>query len=54
MDSEPLLKFIGYFPDYLSAWSRTLLRLFWTIFAETAADLQLILPSNTLLGMIFG
>ena len=25
MDSELLLKFIGYFPDYLSALSRTLL-----------------------------
>ena len=28
MDSELLLKFIGYFPDYLSALSRTLLRFF--------------------------
>ena len=28
MDSELLLKFIGYFPDDLSALSRTLLRLF--------------------------
>ena len=38
MDSELLLKFIGYFPDYLSALSRTLLRLFffWTTFVETA------------------
>ena len=35
-DSELLLKFIGYFPDYLSALSRTLLRFFWTTFVETA------------------
>ena len=28
MDSELLLKFIGYFPDYLPALSRTLLRFF--------------------------
>ena len=28
MDSELLLKFIGYFPDYLLALSRTLLRFF--------------------------
>ena len=28
MDSELLLKFIGYFPDYLLALSRTLLRSF--------------------------
>ena len=28
MDSELLLKFIGFFPDYLSASSRTLLRSF--------------------------
>ena len=33
MDSELLLKFIGYFPDYLSALSHTL---FWTTFVETA------------------
>ena len=31
-----LLKFIEYFPDYLSALSRTLLRFFWTTFVETA------------------
>ena len=31
-----LLKFIEYFPDYLSALSRTLVRFFWTTFAETA------------------
>ena len=31
-DFELLLKFIGYFPDYLSALSRTLLRFFWTTF----------------------
>ena len=36
MDSELLLKFIGYFPDYLSVLSRTLLRLLWTTFVETA------------------
>ena len=30
-----LLKFIDYFPDYLSALSRTLLRLLWTNFVET-------------------
>ena len=29
MDSELLLKFIGYFADYLSALSRTLLRFFF-------------------------
>ena len=31
-----LLKFIEYFPDYLSAFSGTLLRFFWTTFVETA------------------
>ena len=39
MDSEILtclLKFIEYFPDNLSALSRTLLRFFWTTFVETA------------------
>ena len=37
MDSELLLKFIGYFPDYLSALSRTfLLFFFWITFVETA------------------
>ena len=39
MDSELLtclLKFIEYFPDYLSALSRTLVCLFWTTFVETA------------------
>ena len=39
MDSELLtcsLKFIEYFPDYLSALSRTLLRFFWTTFVEIA------------------
>ena len=30
------LKFIEYFPDDLSALSRTLLRYFWTTFVETA------------------
>ena len=38
MDSELLLKFIEYFPDYLSALSRTLLRLVWTTFLETAVN----------------
>ena len=39
MDSELLtclIKFIEYFPDSLSALSRTLLRLVWTTFVETA------------------
>ena len=36
MDSELLLKFIGYFPDYLSALSRRLLGFFWTTLVETA------------------
>ena len=39
MDSELLtclLKFIEYFPDYLSVLSRMLLRFFWTTFVETA------------------
>ena len=36
MDSELLLKFMGNFPDYLSALSRTLLRFFRTSFVETA------------------
>ena len=36
MDSELLLKFIGYFLDYLSTLSRTLLRFLWTTFVETA------------------
>ena len=36
MDAELLLKFNGYFPDYLSALLRTLLRFFCTTFVETA------------------
>ena len=36
MDSE-LLKFIEYFPDYLSALSRTL---FWTTFVETVCEME--------------
>ena len=36
VDSELLLKFIGYFADYLSALPRTLLRFFWTTFVKTA------------------
>ena len=40
MESELLLKFIEYFPDYLLALSRTLLRIFfWTTFVETAVYL---------------
>ena len=39
MDSELLLKFIEYFPDYHSVLSRTLLRFFWTTFVETAVCL---------------
>ena len=39
MDSELLFKFIGYFPDYLSALSRTLLRFFWTTFVKTTVYL---------------
>ena len=35
-----LLKFIEYFPHYLSALSRTLLRFFWTTFVETAVYTQ--------------
>ena len=35
MDSELLMKFICYFPDYLSALSRTLSRYFWTTSVET-------------------
>ena len=34
------LKFIMYFPDYLSALSRSLLRFFWTTFVETAVFLE--------------
>ena len=40
MDSALLLKFIGYFPDYLSALLHTLLRFFWTTFVETAVYLS--------------
>ena len=36
MDSEFLLEFIGYFPDYLFALSRTLLGVILTTFPETA------------------
>ena len=44
MDSElltRLLKFIKYFPDYLSVLSRTILRFFWTTSVETAVYLDL-------------
>ena len=51
MDSELLtclLKFIAYFPDYLSALSRTLLRFVWTTFVETAEYLgRVLLDRNT-------
>ena len=36
MDSGLLLKFIGYFPAYLSLLSRTLFCFFWTTLVETA------------------
>ena len=36
MDSEVLLKFIEYFPDYFSALSCMLLGFSWTTFVETA------------------
>ena len=45
MDSELLtclLKFIEYFPDYLSALSRTLLRFFWTTFDKTAVSRKVV------------
>ena len=45
MDSELLLKFFGYFPDYLSALSRTLLRFCWTTFVETAVFRVIVLPT---------
>ena len=35
-------KFIEYFPDYLSALSRALLRFFWTTFVETAVFYTLV------------
>ena len=38
MDSELLLKFIGYFPDYLSELLHMLLRSFWTTFVKTAVE----------------
>ena len=38
MDFELLLKLIGYFPDYLSALSHTLLRFFGTTFVETVVS----------------
>ena len=41
-----LIKFIEYFPDYLSASSRTLLRFFWTTFVETAVFTMLQIPSK--------
>ena len=48
MDSELLSKFIGYFPDYLSVLSCTLLHfLFWTTFAETTVyEAVYLLPSS--------
>ena len=47
MDSELLLKFIGYLPDYLSALSRTLLRYFGQPLSK-----QLYILSNSELGSI--
>ena len=47
MDPELLLKFIGYFPDYLSALSRTLLRFLRTTFVETDACILKKKHSNT-------
>ena len=44
MDSEfltCLLKFIEYFPDYLSALSSTLVRFFWTTIVETAVYIMM-------------
>ena len=41
MDSELLLKFIGYLPDYRSILSRTLLRFLWTTFVKTVVNLNL-------------
>ena len=35
-----LSKFIGDFPDYLSALSRSLLRIVWTTFVETAVYIE--------------
>ena len=51
MDSELLSKFIGYFSDYLSVLSYTLLRwvffFFWTTFVETAVyEAVYLLPSS--------
>ena len=40
------LKFIEYFPDYLSVLSRTLFRFFWTTFVEAAVlENEVIVPS---------
>ena len=36
MDAELFMKFIGYFPGYLTALLRTLVRFFGTTFVETA------------------
>ena len=36
MESELLLKFTGYFPDFLSALLRYAFMIFWTTFVETA------------------
>ena len=49
MDSELLsclLKFIEYFPDYLSTLSRMLLRFLWTTFVETAVYIYIPLTNR--------
>ena len=52
MDSELLLKFIGYFPDYLWALPRTLLPVFWTTFVETAVYLYFIYAASRLFQLV--
>ena len=47
MDSELLKKLIGYFPDYLSALSRTLLRFFGQPLLLTAVRFQRQIASIT-------
>ena len=55
MDSELLLKIIGYFPDYLSALSRTLLRFFGQplskqLFSQSDEDVLDVTTSQPLVG----
>ena len=53
MDFELLLKFIGYFPDYLSALSRTLLRSFGHL-CRNSCILEQLWPNNlTFIPVIF-